>query len=620
MKKIFSMFNVGTLKESLFAIVKRFPLSILMIVALSALLFADLHGKLTQDINERIIKAIFSVIIAFFLSLGFYLCSEGMSLPRLKKNILQLLSLLFGLMFYDGFNVNFGSFDNVIFFILTLSGIISFLFFSPFLRRLFGKEDMQKNYYSYFYNTSVVFLISAILGGVLFGLGSIGIGAVFVLFDLKGIVDSKIYGDWAIVALSFITPIFALTKIPLKESFNESNFIQNVFYSFLVKYIAIPFICVYFIILYAYSIKVLLDFKQWPNGEVCWMVIGFSIFGYLIYMFSYIFDETIRFIGLFRKLFPYFVVPQLFMLFYAIYLRIAQYDLTMNRYFIVVFGVWLGVVSLYLIFSNRKYLAYIPLILTVFTIIISIGPWSVYSLPESRQLAMLENNLKIAGISIGGKIIPLKDYEDIKSDLSNDIYSGISYLCEINSCRSIKKLFPEQYAKIEQKSKIETAEYKRNYPTNNWEIVRVITEEIKVKAYVRGQGIYEPDIVSFTIPEKELFPIDSSGYSKILYMDSEKTSSGEHVEYNYTSQSLEIRNGKEILDDIDLRAIIDNLKNKYKNSKKQDLEKSVAVFEISGKKGKYKVIIHSIWVSNPLYTGKPTSDRWYNIYGYVLVR
>jgi len=60
------------------------------------------------------------------------------------------------------------------------------------------------------------------------------------------------------------------------------------------------------------------------------------------------------------------------MLFYAIYLRINQYDVTINRYFVVAFGLWLLVISLYYVFSKKKYLSIIPAILTLFTIIISI--------------------------------------------------------------------------------------------------------------------------------------------------------------------------------------------------------------------------------------------------------
>jgi len=101
------------------------------------------------------------------------------------------------------------------------------------------------------------------------------------------------------------------------------------------------------------------------------------------------------------------------MLFYVIYLRINQYDITINRYFVVVFGIWLLFVSLYYIFSKKKYIGNLIVLLTVFTVIISVGPWSVYKLPESRQLERLKNNLIEANILQDGKIIPLKEYNII---------------------------------------------------------------------------------------------------------------------------------------------------------------------------------------------------------------
>jgi hypothetical protein len=59
------------------------------------------------------------------------------------------------------------------------------------------------------------------------------------------------------------------------------------------------------------------------------------------------------------------------MLFYAIYLRIQQYDITVDRYFVVAFGVLLLVLSLYFICSKKKNLLSLPAILMVFTLLIS---------------------------------------------------------------------------------------------------------------------------------------------------------------------------------------------------------------------------------------------------------
>jgi hypothetical protein len=84
-----------------------------------------------------------------------------------------------------------------------------------------------------------------------------------------------------------IAPYFALSNIPNKNEIDEAEALKNKFFTFVLRYVAIPFIYLYFFILYAYSIKVLLNFEDWPKGEVSWMVIGFSIFGYLTYIFTY---------------------------------------------------------------------------------------------------------------------------------------------------------------------------------------------------------------------------------------------------------------------------------------------------------------------------------------------
>jgi len=54
-------------------------------------------------------------------------------------------------------------------------------------------------------------------------------------------------------------------------------------------------------------------------------------------VFSQRFEEKNNFITKFRKVLPIVIFFQLPMLFYAIYLRINQYDVTINRYFVVVF-------------------------------------------------------------------------------------------------------------------------------------------------------------------------------------------------------------------------------------------------------------------------------------------
>lgn len=177
-------------------------------------------------------------------------------------------------------------------------------------------------------------------------------------------------------------------------------------------------------------------------------MIGFSLFGYIGYIFSKSYEQEHSFVRWFRKGLPIVIIPQIPMLGYAIALRIGQYDLTINRYFVVLFGVWLLGISLYFIISKSKSLWIIPSTLTCVTLIISIGPWGVYQLPLSRQYHRLLTNLEIAGILKEGTVSPASDTLD--PDLGNNIYSGIEYVCQFESCARIETLFPDIITQAEQ--------------------------------------------------------------------------------------------------------------------------------------------------------------------------
>lgn len=212
-----------------------------------------------------------------------------------------------------------------------------------------------------------------------------------------------------------------------------------------------------------------MNFSDWPKGMISWMVIGFSAFGYLNYIFSKSYETGGKHVSLFRKYFPLVVLPQTLMLFYAIYLRIDQYDVTMNRYFVVIFGAWLVIVSLYLLLSNKKSMSLIPASLALISFVISVGPWSVFSLPLNRQYDRLIVNLEKAHILKDGVITPLKNTTDINADLSRDIASGIEYVCSYSDCALIRNLFPEQVKDVKK--------------DENWNVSYTVAQAIKVQQY-----------------------------------------------------------------------------------------------------------------------------------------
>jgi len=646
MKNIFKIFSLDNLKKNVKEIFNRFPVSIVIIFLTAILFFAELHyhSDISDFYNKRIFIAILALIMTFIFSIWTYLSTENSEKNKLQRNLFQLIPVGFWVIFYNIFSLDPNDFENFLFFGLSFAGIISFLYFAPYLKNLFKKWVKQSVFYTYFYNISVVILISFIFAWVLFGLGAIGIAATDALFDLN-IRERFTYWNWAILSLSIVAPLFALTQIPNKKSFLESHFNENAFFSFLIKFVAIPFIYLYFFILYAYTIKVLSNFSEWPKWEVSWLVILFSIFGYLAYSFSYIFEEKNKLIKGFRKIFPFAVIPQIFMLFYAIYLRINQYDITINRYFVVVFGLWLLTVSLYFIFSKKKNLIAIPSLLALFIIIISVIPkYNVYDLPQARQLARLETNLEQAKILQDNKIIPLKNYSDISEDLSKNIYSWIDYLCDFNSCNSIKELFPKIYAEIYLEKKIEFdkiidddlkyleySEVKKSenniysWPTK-WEIIRWITNKIKVKSYFTTRD--DQTFFEYSKNYKDdFFPLDINKYSKIYIVKNyNKWDNKENYWiYDINSQTIKITQNEKIIVEISTKELEKKLLEKFWKNNKNNINKNNLIFELEW--WNYKILFENIVVKNPDFKKEIEWDRdnlhtymWWFTRWYLLVK
>ena len=235
---------------------------------------------------------------------------------------------------------------------------------------------------------------------------------------------------------------------------------------------------------------------------------------------------------MFRKYFPAFAVPQLLMLFYAIYLRIDQYDLTMNRYFVVIFGVWLLGISLYYTLSKQKYLGFIPFSIGIIILLISVGPWSVYSLPAARQYDRLITNLEKAHILTNGAIVPLAKFSDIDSNLSGDIYDGINYMCDFSECKKIKTLFAKE---LVEKEKTSRADFEKiggilpmglgsNYGKQDsvyrgltkWEVVQTVTDTIKVRNARFMDSVAQKYLSFHTNYDEGFFPLRLEGYEYLV--------------------------------------------------------------------------------------------------------
>lgn len=657
MKNIFKNFSLEKITEIIKETFKKFPLSFISVFIVFWIFeFLILQDNLISNYTEELLaKAIFSTSLFYLFSIWIYLLSYKQSLSRIKTCLTQLFAILFSIFFFFSFPENlFNNFftEEVVYIIITFIWVTSFMFISSFLKNLCNqKNDLNEKYYSFFNDISSKILMSAIVWVSLMLLWFIALWSIFTLFELSTILkEEKFFGSWATFSLSLFAPIYFLYQLTQSSDNLIEKIKENKFYNFLNNYLALPFIIIYFIILYSYTFKVLINFNDWPEWIISWMVILFSLFWYLIYIFSYAFEEKMNLVNIYRKVFPLAVILQTPMLFYAIYLRINQYDLTINRYLVVVFWVFLIVISLYLLISKRKKLISIPAILTVFIIVISIWPWWVYKLPETRQLNLLKKDLVEANILQNWDIVLPKNENDVEAQLSWKIFEKITYLCEYHSCNSMYGIFPDLINKIKEDDKLEweknhTEEIKRYEETiktntseneqenlkklrkekytwiNSWNFQSKLTEKIKVKPYYAVES--EQEYLNFSLKDDTKYTsIEVKNYDYIFDITNDKSIQKEEnipyysANFDLTTEKLIVIKNWITVEEFrlveDLTKIYEENKNNISQYWNIVIEKPIEIIK-NWNNADIKIIINNFSIRNPGYQW----DRLNSYYPYI---
>lgn len=272
------------------------------------------------------------------------------------------------------------------------------------------------------------FVIGAVYSALLFGGLAIAIMAVDNLFELD--VDGEVYGHLFFLLAGVFNTSYFLYHFPegirlAKDQRPEYHIaLRN-----LTKYILIPIVTIYFVILYAYSLKILVQWEL-PRGWVGSLVLGFSVAGIFSWLLNYYLEETDGsvLVSAFRKWFFPVLLPMTLLLFLAIGRRIQDYGVTEPRMLVANTGVWLFIMCVYFIFAKRPTIKLIPASLILFALASAIGPLSASRVSAGSQVQRLQQKLQEAGLWNDGKIVPASNPLD--ADKATEIMDILHYLNE----------------------------------------------------------------------------------------------------------------------------------------------------------------------------------------------
>ena len=333
------------------------------------------------------------------------------------------------------FDVSSSPSHHLIRFALFVVGLHFLIAFAPFA----GKNEIN-GFWQYNRSLFLRFLTAVLYSAVLYAGLAIALAAVNHLFSID-IKFERYYQLWLMIIGIFNTWFF-LAGVPenLDALNTETEYPKGL--KIFTQYILIPLVLVYLLILYAYAVKIIINW-DWPKGWVANLILGFSITGILSLLLVYPVQDRVEnvWIRTFSRRYYLALVPLVFMLLLAVWRRISDYGVTENRYFVSVLGIWLAGVVAYFLLSRAGNIKVIPATLCAIALLSSFGPWGAFSISEQSQVTRLKDLLTKHGILVDGKVRKVQaevGFGDIK-----EICSIVRYMVNVHGSEGIQPLFSE---------------------------------------------------------------------------------------------------------------------------------------------------------------------------------
>lgn len=370
---------------------KRFPLAMIFTVFLACFLIYINHGG-TQS-EKNVFFFLFYPATGALLAVALSLLTEDFK-SRTAAVITQIvihaawLAISAYLSKFDRFSLPQ---------LIAVSSTVVAIGLAIFLICFYRKgQDLR------FWNFSIRTVLSLVAAMAIGGILTLGLYALVeslkMLFNLQ--IKNTIFPDIATVCMVMLAPSLFMNLIPkgedkyLDTAPEFSGFSKGV-----VQYLFLPLLGLYMITLYAYAIKILMQWSL-PVGGVSYLVTGSMVLMVLLIYLTYPIQHLEG-----NKLFkratrwaPIVMMPLLALMTVAIQRRLSDYGITVSRLYLLVFNLWCYAVCLWLIFTRNKRIWLIPASFAAILMLTSVGPQSIANVTQRQLLKEARTAFTASGI------------------------------------------------------------------------------------------------------------------------------------------------------------------------------------------------------------------------------
>ena len=388
--------NFGSIFKST---VSRFPVTVGLLAIAFVLTCFEVYDELDCE-DETKVFLFFFTLAGAVLNVALVLWGDNCKSLKTKyvtfavANILLVWYTVFIDLWADQYSSHF---ENMV-----MPGILAAIlmiglsvFCLPFFRT---RNDIP------FYNFSLrairAISIAALAVGILCGAISLLFTAIQHLFDIHQGTRLLIVINLAFVMLVF--PTLILMQLPKKEELlDETKCESDKFFGGIIRYLFMPIIALYLLVLYIYLFKILITWEL-PNGWVSVLVSVSMFFMVLISMALY--GERItnnqKIDSLFVKYTPYIMMPLLLLMTVGIIRRFCDYGVTVPRLYLLVVNIWFWAVCILSIIFKQRRIIWIPVSFSGLFLLASYGPWSMSNITLSTLRSQVVERLTADNLSL----------------------------------------------------------------------------------------------------------------------------------------------------------------------------------------------------------------------------
>ena len=583
-------FNFRNTLDNILEVLKRFPLSVVFSIIAAVSAITSIHYEHLSEI-EHITKFVISGYLGLVSSIGVHLFTENKS-NKVKISVLSSFVILmvlyyFNLEVYEYHFYRFGFY------------LVCSILFLSISTSIFNKNN--ESFWN-FNKITILRLLQSFFFSIILNIGiSVAILAMNELFNANW--NNRIYPQLFVFILTIFNSFFFLSGIPNNEKSEEKiNYANSL--RLLASYILIPIAILYAVILYLYFIKIIVVW-QIPSGWVSSLVIYYSITGILAYYIIYpILKTGNKLNDIFAKYYFYSLIPAVVLMTLSIVIRIDNYAFTENRLIVIIYNIWLYIITLYFVFFKNRNLKFVPISLLLTSILMVTFPINIMTVSEKSQLNRFEQILKKEKVLDNGKI-----NKEIRPDKETvkDLQSILSYMSSYHRFNLLKKWivenkFPTDSIKLDSL----TEEQANKFFNLNFEFKF---------SFFQGKAAKQNNI-NFEEEKDFSYPLSEiNGYNyKLNFNFNEYQSDKEYISENYYDNNkfqFKFSNKDTLLlikslnynteTYIKLTPVLVSLHEKINNTSRKFLPADYSI-EYKTEKFDYKIVFNSVrWSSNDNY-------------------